>query len=148
MGFLAGAGAGAAGGAGASLAGATGAAGTGGAMTGLAGMGPELATASTPSFSGPPSTGGLLDWWNQQPQQARDAVIGGLGNLVNQRSPLPSPMTPQSMTPMSMPMPQMTGQPGQPADMSAMAPFLQALARQQGGNRFGASPFGFGVPGA
>jgi hypothetical protein len=67
------AGAGAAGGAGAGLAGATGGAGLGGAMTGLAGMGPELATMGTPAFSaaGAPTAtglnlgglmGGLKDW--------------------------------------------------------------------------------------
>ena len=41
----------------------------------------------------------------------------------------------------------MTGMQGQPADASAMAPFLQALARRQGANRFG-TPYGFGLPSA
>src|SRR5215468_7630559 len=94
--------AGAAGGAGAATAGATGAAGAGGAMTGLAGMGPELGAATTPSFSGPPSTGGLLDWWKQQPQPARDVVLGGIANLGNQRSPLPSPGLPSPIGGMMM----------------------------------------------
>lgn len=116
-------------------------------MTGLAGMGPELATATTPSFSGPPSTGGLLDWWKQQPQPARDVVLQGIANLGNQRSPLPSPSLPSPMggmmmqpptpQPAPMGMPGMTGQP----DPNAMAPFLQALAKKQGTN-----PYGFGTP--
>lgn len=155
MGFLApllGEAAGAAGGAGAATAGATGAAGAGGAMTGLAGMGPELATATTPAFSNTtPPTGGPLDWWNRQPQPYRDAVTqGALQNGMNQiltprALPSPTPMQPG----MSMSLPSMTDQPAQPADMSAMAPFIQALAQAQQRsmmNRFGGSPFGFGVP--
>ena len=47
-------------------------------------------------------------------------------------------------------LPPMTGLQGNTGgdSSSAYAPFLQALARQQGNNRFGASPYGFGVPGA
>ncbi len=144
----AGAGAGAAGAAGAGA--GAGAAGAGGAMTGLAGMGPETATATTPAFSNATATtpgGGLLDWWGSQPQWAKDSLkntaTSGLGNLLSARPNLPSPLMPSSPTVSALP--PMTGQPGT-VDPSAMAPFLQALARSQGMNRFGASPFGFGVP--
>jgi len=120
-------------------------------MTGLAGMGPETATATTPAFSNATATtpgGGLLDWWKGQPQWARDAVTNtatsSLGNVLTAGRPnLPSPIVPSSPTVSALP--PMTGQPGT-VDPSAMAPFLQALARSQGTNRFGGSPFGFGVP--
>jgi len=118
-------------------------------MTGLAGMGPEVATATTPAFSNAtPPAGGILDWWKGQPQWARDAVTNtatsSLGNVLTAGRPnLPSPIVPSSPTVSALP--PMTGQPGT-VDPSAMAPFLQALARSQGTNRFGGSPFGFGVP--
>ena len=123
-------------------AGAAGAAGAGTGSVADAALGGTTApiTASTP-------TGGLLDWWKSQPQWARDSLTQtGLNALTNPR-PLPTP-APMNPTPMSMPSPM--GQPpiagGQygGADMSAMAPFLQALAR---GQRFGSSPYVFGGPG-
>jgi hypothetical protein len=117
-------------------------------------MGPELATATTPSFSGPPTTGGvpdsLTDLWNGQPKWARDSLTQtGLNALANQKPNLPTPVPmnpaggPMSMpSPMSLP-PMTGGQYGGGTGMSAMAPFLQALARRQGTN-----PFGFGTPSA
>jgi len=132
-------------------AGAAGAAGAGAGTVADATLGgttpPTPATTST--------TGGLLDWWNGQPPWARDVLqnqaMSSGGNLLSPTRPglpsaagMPPPPSPISMT---QPSP-MTGQPGQPADMSAMAPFIQALARRQGADRVGASPYGFGVPSA
>lgn len=127
------AGAAGAGAAGAEAAGAAGAgAGAGAGSAGAAGTAGTAANAAT----------GILG----QPNWAMQSIVNtGLNGLMNQKgSALPSP-TPQTMTPMTMPSPlspqPMTGG----GDMSAYAPFLQALARGQQ-SRFGATPFGFGVP--
>jgi hypothetical protein len=115
-------------------------------MTGLAGMGPELATATTPAFSNAaPPSGGLLDWWKDQPQFARDVIASNLGNLSKpagnlQMPGLPSP-APMNLAP-QMGMPGMGQSMAPMPDQSAMAPFLQSLARRQ------ANPYGFGTPSA
>ena len=86
-----------------------------------------------------------------QPKWAWDSVLqSGLSNLLSPK-PLPSPTAGASGQPMQMQsLPPMTGLQGNTGgdNSSAYAPFLQALARSQGANKFGASPYGFGVPGA
>jgi hypothetical protein len=133
----------------AATAGAAEAAGATGASAGSVGdalMGGTTAPTTTPAANTGPF-GGLADWWGNQPQWARDSLkstaTSGLGNLLSARPNLPSPIMPSSPTVSALP--PMTGEPGA-TDASAMAPFLQALARSQGMNRFGGSPFGFGVP--
>jgi hypothetical protein len=114
-------------------------------MTGLAGMGPELATATTPAFSNTaPPSGGLLDWWKDQPQFARDVITSNLGNLSKPAGDRQMPSLP-SPAPMNLSMPPTMGMGQSMApmpDQSAMAPFLQSLARRQ------ANPYGFGTPGS
>lgn len=92
-----------------------------------------------PGGGQPPAFG---DWLNQQGFW-QNQMGNALGGAMNQKSSLPSPMGSQAMQ--MQPLPPMTGQPGASPDASSMAPFLQALARGQQ-TRFGATPFGFGVP--